>query len=90
MAQQEQPSMQGEGFVLGPNQRTVCCSLCNCKFITTAVKNKSRDGDNFCLGMMCCLFGFIPCALYLWFCDDEDSEKLTHSCPSCGSRFQEA
>ena len=80
MAQQGTPTMQG----FGPRPQTVHCSRCR-KDTLTIVESKST-GNNGCIGLILCLLGCIPCALYMWMCA-EDSADLTHSCPTCGCQF---
>ena len=71
-----------QGF--GPNPQQINCQQCK-KDVMTVVDSKSTD-NNTLIGVILCLFGCWPCAIYMCACAEGTNEK-THSCPTCGIQF---
>ena len=80
MVEQGIPFQQG----FGPGPQTVHCSHCM-KDIITVVDCQSTD-NNTCFGIIFCLIGCLPCALYMWMCSKRSTD-LIHSCSTCGCQF---
>ena len=80
MAEQGIPFQQG----FGPGPQTVHCSHCM-KDIITVVDHQSAD-NNTLFGIIFCLIGCLPCALYMWMCSKRSTDMI-HSCSTCGCQF---
>jgi hypothetical protein len=78
---QQAPTVAG----FGPNQQRIHCQQCQ-KEVMTTTETKTLDNNNTCIGFLLCLFGCIPCAIYMCACADTD-EEIVHSCPSCRVQF---